>query len=74
MNKTIFFYPRRKDTKWAVAYPEKVRGVYIEQIKLTCSSYTEALRIASALNAEAHQALNNYFEAYERLKALQLIE
>ena len=52
MNKTIFFYPRRKDTKWAVAYPEKVRGVYIEQIKLTCSSYTEALRIASALNAE----------------------
>ena len=52
MNKTIFFYPRRKDTKWAVAYPEKFRGVYIEQIKLTCSSYTEALRIASALNAE----------------------
>ena len=52
MNKTIFFYPRRKDTKWAVAYPEKVRGVYIEQIKLTCSSYTEALRIASDLNAE----------------------
>lgn len=52
MNQMLFFYPRRKDTKWAVAYPEKIRGTYTEQIKLTCRSYAEALRIAAALNAE----------------------
>lgn len=52
MNEMLFFYPRRKDTKWAVAYPEKIRGTYTEQIKLTCGSYAEALRIAAALNAE----------------------
>lgn len=52
MDEMLFFYPRRKDTKWAVAYPQKIQGTYTERIKLTCGSYTEALRISSALNAE----------------------
>lgn len=39
--------------------------------------YHEAIKLHTAEArklAEAHQALNNYFEAYERLKSLQLIE
>ena len=48
----IFYYPRRFNTKWAVAYPEKKANVWVEQILTTCSSYTEALRMARELNAE----------------------
>lgn len=55
----LFFYPRRKETKWAVAYPKRVRGIYVEQIQLTCGSYTEALRISSALNAELKKGGQN---------------
>ena len=48
----IFYYPRRFNTKWAVAYPQKRANVWTEQIVTTCSSYTEALKMAWELNAE----------------------
>lgn len=52
MDQTIFFYPRRYNTKWAVAYPERKAGQWVEQIQVTCSSYREALHLANELNAE----------------------
>lgn len=52
MYQEIFYYPRRFNTKWAVAYPEKKASVWVEQILTTCSSYTEALKMARELNAE----------------------
>lgn len=48
----IFYYPRRFNTKWAVAYPQKKANVWQEQILTTASSYTEALKMARELNAE----------------------
>ena len=52
MYQEIFYYPRRYNTKWAVAYPEKKAKVWQEQILPTCSSHTEALKMARELNAE----------------------
>lgn len=52
MYKEIFYYPRRYNTKWAVAYPERKANVWTESILTTCSSYTEALKMARELNAE----------------------
>ena len=52
--------------KSLISNHERMLEQYHEAIKLHTA---EARKLA-----EAHQALNNYFEAYERLKALQLIE
>jgi len=52
--------------KYLISNHERMLEQYHEAIKLHTA---EARKLA-----EAHQALNNYFEAYERLKALQLIE
>ena len=52
--------------KYLISNHERMLEQYREAIKLHTA---EARKLA-----EAHQALNNYFEAYERLKALQLIE
>lgn len=48
----IFYYPRRFNTKWAVAYPVKKAKIWTEEIQTTCSSYSEALQMARELNTE----------------------
>ena len=55
MYQEIFYYPRRFNTKWAVAYPERKANVWTETILTTCSSYTEALKMARELNAELNK-------------------
>lgn len=52
--------------KYLISNHERMIEQYHKAIKLHTA---EARKLA-----EAHQALNNYFEAYERLKSLQLIE
>lgn len=52
--------------KFLIANHERMIEQYHEAIKLHTAKARKL--------AEAHQALNDYFEAYERLKALQHLE
>jgi hypothetical protein len=47
-----FYYPKRYNVKYVVAYSHKVRGVYMEDLAVKCESYKDALIEAEKRNRE----------------------